>query len=150
MIFDSIDSIERYKSSPDIYSALSLIKETDLKELRTFTTPHRINSKVTVRYIKSTTKNFDECIFESHRKFIDIHFTLSGVEGIGVRDVNSLTEIDSFNFDKDIGFYSGDYHSINYLHPGEFLICFPDEAHKVSIRYEDIKDLEKMIVKIKI
>lgn len=148
MIFDSISNIDRYRQFPDIYSVLLFLQEQDESDLRILK-KQVIGENSTASFVKTRTKKMDDCIFEAHRKFIDIHYTIKGVEGIGVRYTQELDEKGSFNNDKDIGFYIGDHHSLTFIHPGEFLICFPEDAHKVAIMDKETCELEKIIVKIK-
>ncbi len=73
--------------------------------------------------------------FEAHRKYADLQAVLEGGERIDWAPLGSLRE-ESEEYSKggDIAFYSGDAHMSVTLSAGEFVILFPDDAHKPCIR----------------
>ena len=46
-------------------------------------------------------------MYEAHRKHIDVHYIMEGIEKIATADVKNLQEKVPFDKDKDIGFYEG-------------------------------------------
>ena len=55
--------------------------------------------------VSLTSKPEEACIYEAHKKYIDLHYIVAGREGIATADVKSLTESVSYNAERDIAFY---------------------------------------------
>ena len=70
---------------------------------------------------------------KAHQKYIDVHYIIEGVERIATADVSSLQIQTPFSEEKDIGFYQGDESGGYLLKAGEFMVCFPSDAHKVAM-----------------
>lgn len=83
--------------------------------------------------VQLITKPLDQCRYEAHRKYADIHCILAGTEEIIVSDLSTVTEIEPYSDEKDIGFYEGNEGTVCIQKPGDFLICFPQDAHRVAI-----------------
>ena len=66
------------------------------------------------------TKIKEDCVFEAHRKYADIHFVAYGKEKIGYSDVKRLKLVD-YNEEKDAALLEGEGDSITLL-PGYFMI----------------------------
>ena len=71
--------------------------------------------------------------FEAHRKFIDIHYVVSGSEVFGYSDIKKLTVTKEYDSTTDCEFLEGDAKEI-VLNEGDFLIAFPEDAHIPSMR----------------
>lgn len=71
---------------------------------------------------------------EAHRRFIDIHVPLKGVEGMGWAPAAGLKhphgEYDPGN---DIRFFGDTSDSILHVHQGQAVIFFPEDAHAPNI-----------------
>ncbi len=147
MIFDSLSNFDRYKDLPNIHRALSYINDLDFQNLPTELLEIDGN-KITAKLQTRETKPLEECKFEAHRRYIDIHITLSEVEGIGIRNTAELESEGSYDPEHDIEFFTGDHHCLCFIHPGEFLVCFPNDAHKVAIMKTSPSVVKKFIIKI--
>ena len=91
-----------------------------------------------------------ECMYEAHQKYIDVHYIIEGVERIATADVSSLQIQTPFSEEKDIGFYQGDESGGYLLKAGEFMVCFPSDAHKVAMMDKSPEIVKKIVVKIKV
>lgn len=92
---------------------------------------------------------------ESHRKFIDIQYLISGDERMGVSRAESgqHTVVDDRTSYQDIMFWqveSEEAHIV--LTPGMFVIFFPDDIHRPCCHLENssTKKLRKAVMKIDI
>lgn len=148
MIYDNIENYDTYKSLNIIHPVLLYLSTLNIDSLPEETIKILDGAaSLAVKYPKI--RPIEECnLFEAHRRFVDIHYTITGIEGIAVRNVSELTMYDAFNVEKDIGFYQGTQHALCYIHSGEFLVCFPQDAHKVGILAGDTSFVKKIIVKI--
>ena len=106
------------------------------------------NSGVIVKARPMTTKKIEDCSFEAHKKYADIHFVVYGKEKIGYSDIKKLKFVE-YNEEKDAAFLTGEGDLIT-LFPGYFMITLPDDAHMPCVCVEEPAPLGKMIAKIKL
>ena len=106
------------------------------------------DSGVVVKVRPMDTKPLEQCRFEAHRAYADIHFVAYGKERIGYCDVKKLTEI-SFDEENDAVDLEGEGDLITLL-PGYFLIAFADDGHMPCVCVDEPAPLGKMIAKIKL
>jgi len=83
---------------------------------------------------------------EAHKKYIDIQIVLSGQETMGWTAIeNCKNEINPYNAENDIVFYTDKPTTYVTVNPGEFAIFFPEDGHAPAISDGRIK---KAIVKV--
>ena len=87
-------------------------------------------------------------MYEAHRRYIDLHYTGSGTERIATADTDSLTVSTSYDEQKDIGFLTGEADGCYNVKPGQFLVCFPNDAHKVAMMADEPATVSKVVFKI--
>lgn len=107
-----------------------------------------IENEIFINPVTLTSKDESDCIFEAHKRYIDIHYIVSGEEVIQVSDVRSLKEHTPYDETKDIMFLTGDYSSLSILKAGDFMICYPHDAHKVAIKNNTKGNIKKLVGKI--
>ena len=107
-----------------------------------------LDDQVKINYSSYTTKKQDECFFESHIKYADIHLAIKGGEQIGyaITDSLSVTEVNEAN---DCLILKGNGINIP-LEVGTFMIMLPQDAHMVGICKEQPGESVKLIAKIKL
>lgn len=87
-------------------------------------------------------------LLEVHKKYIDIHILLEGLETIGWLPTERLKEIKTpYDCDKDIAFYTDIPQCYIDMVPGDFMIVYPTDGHAPIIGDGTIK---KLIVKISV
>lgn len=87
--------------------------------------------------------------FESHRKVVDLQYTISGGEGIEWAHTSMLTEDGPYQIENDLQFYCArEPSAIVENLPGYFSIYTPTDAHRPKIRLVDSTDVFKVVVKI--
>ena len=148
MIVDHIRNREKYyclgedfKTTLDYFAIVTEtpFEETDIKVG---------NSDVIVKLRPMSTKRIEDCNFEAHKKYADIHFVAYGKEKIGYNDINNLDLVE-YNAENDVAFFTGQGDLITLL-PGYFMITLPDDAHMPCICVGEPATLGKMIAKIKL
>ncbi len=77
------------------------------------------------------TMDADSLLFESHRDYADLHVILSGAELIQLAPESALEEAEREEASDYIGLRGAAQTSVE-LRPGDLLIAFPGEAHKVK------------------
>lgn len=130
MILDRLDHATRYAAlHPGFPDALGYLLETDLNRLapgRIELRPNRVCANIDFVEGRGRTS----AVLEAHRRFIDIQYTVSGVEEIGWRDLTTCSQPrESFDVDRDIGFFRDAPLCWHTVPPGYFAIYFPSDAH---------------------
>ena len=147
MIFDSITNKENYKKLPLLYKALCFLDELGEDTLPEPNT-QLIEGKLFCNPVNLTSKPENECIYEAHRKFIDVHYIVSGNERIATSDITNLTSVTPYSAEKDIEFLNGEADGYYDLKPGQFMVCYPNDAHKVAMMVHQPCDIRKVVFKI--
>lgn len=149
MIFDSISNKENYKEEKEIYQTLNFfekLKKWDDVESNAIIQKDWISANP----VSFLSKDESECMYEAHRKHIDVHYIMEGIEKIATADVKNLQEKVPFVKDKDIGFYEGCESGSYLLKTGDFMVCFPSDAHKVGMMNTVPGMVKKVVVKIRV
>lgn len=97
-------------------------------------------------------KPFDkgESCYESHRKYIDIQYLLSGCEKMLVTDINNLTPCDEYDGMKDVIHYNDNRNqSYTLLQKGSCIVLYPKDAHKPE-KFGTGNTIRKIVGKVKI
>ena len=124
MIFDSINNSGIYYGLGEKFErALSFLKDTNFSEVES----GRMDidgDNIFALVQEYKTKDPDDGKWESHRKYIDIHYIISGSEDFGFVNFEYLEVLEPYNEENDVAFYEGDGDFLQ-LHEGEFVILFP-------------------------
>lgn len=91
----------------------------------------------------------DEAFFEAHKSYLDIHIMLEGFERVEISSPDSLREIEEMR-GKDFWAYRGAGEHSLILRPGNFLVVFPDDAHKIKMRADGKAWVTKAVFKVRI
>ncbi len=91
----------------------------------------------------------EECFFEAHEKFLDIHMMLSGSERVEISDPRDLCQTKA-EPENDFWAYQGPGRHSLVLSPGDFLVVFPSDAHKIKMTAPVPATVTKAVFKIKI
>lgn len=85
---------------------------------------------------------------EAHKKYIDIHYVISGEDVIGWKILELCRDIDEEYCEKsDKVFFKDSPESWFTLRPGQFAVFFPHDAHAPMAHKENIR---KIVLKVKI
>lgn len=147
MIFDSIKSKDNYKYFPLLFQALCFLDNLSAQELPDANTII-IENKLFCNPVILISKPEKECIYEAHRKYIDLHYIVSGAERIATAHITTLSSTIPYSSEKDIEFLEGAADGYYDLKPGQFMVCFPNDAHKVAIMKDQPINIQKVVFKI--
>ncbi len=148
MIFDSLKNKDNYKYFPALYHALNYLDSLPDWELPA---PNVVldEDRLFCNLVTFTSKPEEQCLYEAHRNYIDVHFIISGVERIATADIGSLTPANPYAPEKDIEFLTGSADGCYELKPGRFMVCYPGDAHKVAMMKDEPAEVRKIVFKIK-
>lgn len=149
MIFDHISNIATYKGlSTNIALGLDFLMQvkSDIP-----VGEYQINQHVKAIVSEYETKRENEKGYESHKRYIDIQYLLSGVEHIACIPVEKLTETKPYSEEKDATFYKAN------INPQEmvigdryFAIFFPQDGHMPQLCVDKPMKVKKVVVKVEI
>lgn len=149
MIFDNIKNRSSYSNNPQLARVLELMAGCSADN-RPSERAVLDGDKLFVNPVELTTRPEADCFFEGHRRYADVHYILSGCEVIGVNDVALLEQDGEFSTDTDFGKWHGEVKARVILRPGDFLVCYPQDAHKVAIMDGKPEPVTKLVGKIEI
>ncbi|WZL80404.1 YhcH/YjgK/YiaL family protein [Vallitaleaceae bacterium 9-2] len=109
-----------------------------------------IDNEVYGNIVELETRPENQCIFEAHETHIDIHYILEGIEGIALAHKEKLQRRTAYDCKKDIAFFDGSEDETLFLGPGDFIVCWPNDAHKVGIMDQTPSFVKKIVFKIKL
>ena len=90
-----------------------------------------------------------DSFFEAHEKFLDIHMMLQGSERVDISDPKDL-ELTRSEPQNDFYAYEGEGRHKLVLIPGDFLVVWPEDAHKIKMYLGQPQTVTKAVFKIKI
>lgn len=93
------------------------------------------------------TRKEEEAFYESHEKYVDIHICLEGQERIKVAPTKELAVQKTYDGGKDVQMLQGECAWDVTLRGGEFMICFPEDAHMPLLDHGQEVEFKKIIVK---
>lgn len=94
-------------------------------------------------------KPFDQTKWESHQKYIDLQYIISGQEQMGRASIVGAKVINPYNPAKDVANYEIENAKIHLATAKEFFLFFPSDAHRPNIKVNDEK-VKKLVIKIRV
>lgn len=128
--------------------AFAYLKNTDLQKLpngRYTIDGNNVYAIVT----EAPTKDYDKTAFESHRKYIDLQYVISGEENMAKTPIASVTISKPWDERSDLANYTGDG-KIYTVPAGTFNLFFPSDAHRPNITPGGNKVVKKIVIKINV
>jgi biofilm protein TabA len=128
--------------------AFAYLKNTDLKTLSNGR--HVIDGdNVFAIVTEAPTKDYDKTAFESHRKYIDLQYVITGEEKMAKAPVTSVTVSKPYDETTDLANYTGEG-KIYTVPAGTFMLFFPTEAHRPNITPGGNKVVKKIVIKVRV
>ncbi|OGV68868.1 MAG: hypothetical protein A2283_10975 [Lentisphaerae bacterium RIFOXYA12_FULL_48_11] len=146
-----VDRLENYKKytnlHPGFEKAFAFLSQTNIAQLEL--TKHVIDGdNVFCPLSKSQGRTREQASLESHRKYIDIQYVISGNEELGYKPATECRQVkETYNSEKDIGFFSDAPDQWIKVPAGSFIIFFPQDAHAPLVGNGEI---HKAVVKVKL
>ena len=149
MIYDKLDYIEIYKGlSEDIYEGLFFLHQisSDIVD-----GVYQLNPRVKAIVSEYETKPKNENGFEAHKRFLDIQYTLRGIEKVCCLPIERLEVTVPYNEENDAALYAADVQSQDMvIGEGYFAIFFPQDGHMPQLCVNEPMPVKKVVVKVQI
>ena len=144
MVTGNIKNCERYyplhKHFKDVFEYLKTVKKDSGKY---------VISEGNVWVNPPVVRNACSDIYETHRKFIDIHYILSGSETFGCCDAKRLEVTEKYDEAKEYEFLKGKGDLVE-MSEGDFIIVFPEDAHNVIVDFDKSSELVTVVAKVRL
>lgn len=88
--------------------------------------------------------------WESHRRYVDVQYIVSGREHITVAPIDALDGATPYNDAKDVILYTGPSRGAStvLVESGQFAIFFPEDGHQPGVAVEGKETVRKVVVKV--
>jgi biofilm protein TabA len=139
MVIDTLENGARYASlHPAFARAFDFLAHADWGKLSpgaADTNEHSVRhaldgDRMYVSIDHAAARGREAARLETHRRHIDIQFTIEGREEIGWRPLADCRQTaGAFDDERDVGFFSDSPDTWLALPAGTFAIFFPDDAH---------------------
>lgn len=147
MILGNLDNTALYEQiNPLFKKAFEYLKTLDYKTLET----GKIELQGKDLYVNVTDaklKTKGDAKTEVHNLYADIQLPVSKSETYGWADRSTLKAAQPYNEEKDIQFYDEPATTYLTIHPRDFIIFLPEDAHAPGIGEDTIR---KIVVKVRI
>lgn len=152
MILDSLTHISRYFGLDPRF-------QRGLKALQEFTTASVIDQRIDllpdgalfVRVQRCDTKPANERQFESHRRYADIQYLISGGEVMLWHPTDRLVVTLPYQPERDLALYAMTEPAMRLqVSPGQFAIFFPTDGHAPGISVGLDAVVLKVVVKVRL
>ncbi len=147
--FKCLTTYEKYTFQwPALQAALSWIINEGFDK-----TPGKHTIDGALMYVdvqNSATQPRETLRFESHRKYIDVQYCISGGEIIEWAPTDSLHPLNEYSLEKDVRHYTAPATPATsiLMKPGMFAIFFPEDAHMPKVHDGKHDHIEKGVVKV--
>lgn len=149
MIFGNVNHIDEFSYlEKGVKECFEYAKEHDLKSFEKGC--HKIDGdRFYVNIVEYETTSAENRFWEAHKDYLDIHFMLDGEEQI---DLNFIKNMALKEYVKKDDFLpmDGDKNASVILRNGDFLVCYPNDAHRTAVAVSTSKTIKKAIFKVQI
>lgn len=149
MIYDNLNNIDLYKGlSDDIYVGLEFLKKVDPSIAKGV---YQLNPRLKAIVSEYETKTCNNYVYETHKRFIDIQYTLKGLERIACLPVEKLEGLKAYSEDSDAALYVANSKPQEMvIGDGFFAVFFPQDGHMPQICVDTPSLVKKVVIKVEI
>ena len=142
--------LKSWRSNPALQPlavAFQFLERPDLAQLPVG--KHVISPKAYAMIDKSRSQPPEAVRFEAHRKYVDVHYMISGQVTTGFAPATELKMVTPYNADEDAAEYAVPPKYVHVdLHPGQFAVFFPGGGHMPNCHLDGPHELHKVVVKV--
>lgn len=149
MVFGNIQDLKDFSwLEPQVLKCFDYAKANDLISYEKGSHPIE-GEDLFVNIVEYETTTPENRFWEAHRQYLDLHFMLRGPEQI---DVNFIQNMEQKEFVEKDDFLplEGEPNSHVVLNAGDFLLCYPADAHRTAVQVGAPATIKKAIFKIRI
>lgn len=146
---DNVEFARQYHANKALWDkAFAFMRDNKLEDLAPGKYPID-GDNVYASVTNAPSKEFDKSAWESHRRYIDLQYVITGKEKIGVAPLSEATVTKPYNEAKDGANYNaeGKYYIVT---PTEFFLFFPNDVHRPNIKVDGYDTVKKLVIKIRV
>lgn len=149
MIFGNLAFHNRYNFlNESLQKCFKYVQENDLKALPTGV--YQIEGDdIFVNIVEYTTTTPENRFWETHRTYIDLHLMIDGLEQIDLNFLDNMTQKE-YVAENDFLPLEGTLNSMTHLSNNDFLILYPEDAHRTGVQVDAPQSVKKAIFKIRV
>jgi len=150
-VFTAVNKVvfaQQYHKNKAVWDkAFAFLRDSDLTKIKPGKYPIDGDNLYAI-ITEAPSKQFDASAWESHRKYIDLHYIIKGEETIGMAPVSKATVTKPYNETTDNANYNveGQYFLAT---PATFYLFFPQDAHRPNIKAAGYDVVKKIVLKIR-
>ncbi|MGI5835012.1 MAG: YhcH/YjgK/YiaL family protein [Chloroflexota bacterium] len=151
MIIDELSNWAGYAGiSPRLATAFRYLEEKSWLQLPEGEYPIE-GRDIFARVMRVQSEPIASSPFETHYRYVDIHYLVSGEEAIGWAPLPGMVPCKEYNPEKDVIFFDTpqDYQSFK-LKPGQFALFLPNDPHSPARHLDTPGEIRKILVKVKL
>ncbi len=147
MIYDTLQNASHYHTlSPRFAAAFRFLASPESRKLDPG--KHTVDGQEIFAIVQEyQTEPADGRFWETHQRYIDIQFMLSGTERMGYSPAERMKVIEPYDPIKDFTKLAGDGQFIE-VPAGHFTIFFPHDAHMGGVSIAGPERVRKIVVKV--
>ena len=147
MMFGNIKNLHEYDYLPvDIKKCFEYAASNNLLDFEKGS--YKIDgNNLFVNIVEYETIDVENRFWEAHKNYLDLHLMLDGKEQIDVNFIGNMEEKEFVEKD-DFLPLEGDKNGHVILENDDFLICYPNDAHRTAVKVNNPKKIKKAIFKI--
>lgn len=148
MIIDRIENAKRYQELHPLFSeSFTFLESIDLKAFPNEKKELR-GEKLFALFFNGKGSGTSHPKLEAHKRYIDIHFVLEGMDLFAYRNTTQCENVHSaYNEKDDYVLFSDEPSGFFPIKAGGFVIVFPEDAHAPATGTEEVK---KVVLKVAI
>lgn len=148
MILDTLENVERYENlNPNFKKGFDFIKTVSLENFPN--QKKEIDGEdIFALFHKGNGNGVENFKLEAHKKYIDIHYVLSGQELMAYKNTAHCSDINkAFSESEDYMLFNDLTENFIKIPEKHFIILFPEDAHAPLL---GTSELYKIILKVKL
>jgi YhcH/YjgK/YiaL family protein len=147
MIIDHLKNVALYcPLSPRIALAFNYLTTTDFSELALG--KYEIDGENVFAIVNEyETKDAQDCVLEAHKKYIDIHYIVSGSEAIGTALLTQQKLTKVYDEQNDYMLFEGET-TLQVLTADMFALLYPQDIHSPGHHPKEKSFVRKVVMKV--
>ncbi len=128
MIIDRLSNPSPFFAlSPRLTRALEYLRATDMRSVELGR--HDLDGDHLFALVQEyTTRTADQCVWEAHRRYIDVQFVVTGAERMGIASLGQMREREAYDSARDVAFFEPGSEFVT-IREGMFAIFGPEDVH---------------------
>ena len=102
-----------------------------------------------VNIVSYETTTPESRFWEAHREYLDVHLMIDGLEQIDLNFIDALEQMPYVD-EEDFLPLVGEKKSSIVIENGDYLVCYPEDAHMTALQVREPVQIKKAIFKVKI